>query len=219
MAAIWAIPLLLAITLHEAAHAYAANELGDPTAKELGRLSLNPIRHIDPFGTIVLPLLLLISPLGIVFGYAKPVPVNPRRLRNPRGGMALVALAGPASNLLQAAVGVVLLRLSLQSGMAQDSFVHSILTVLVYVNCLLAVLNMLPIPPLDGGRVLVALLPEPAASAFERFGRKGVVILLVVFLLLPMVTRALEIEFNPLWFLVGEPAVALAKFLFQLGGL
>lgn len=218
-AALWAVPLLLAITLHEAAHAFAANELGDPTARDLGRMTLNPLRHIDPFGTVILPLILLLSQVGIVFGYAKPVPVNARRLRDPRFGMALVALAGPASNLLQAAVAVVLLRVALQNGLPQDHFLRSLLTIMVYVNCLLAVLNMLPVPPLDGGRVLVALLPPASGAALERFSRKGVLLLLLVLFLFPLLARSLGIDFDPLRLLVGEPALALTHALFRMGGL
>ncbi|GAB5468763.1 MAG: site-2 protease family protein [Rhodospirillales bacterium] len=217
--AIWALPLLLAITLHEAAHAFAANELGDPTAKLLGRMSLNPLRHVDPFGTVVLPLILLISQVGIVFGYAKPVPVDARRLRNPRSGMALVALAGPASNLLQAAIAVVVLRLALQGGLEPESFLRSLLTIMVYVNCLLAILNLLPIPPLDGGRILVALLPAPAATALDRFSRKGILLLLVLFFLLPLLSRQMGTTIDPLRILVGEPAILLTHLLFRLGGL
>jgi len=218
-AAIWALPLLLAITLHEAAHAFAAYELGDPTARERGRMTLNPLRHVDPFGTVILPLMLLLSNIGIVFGYAKPVPVDTRRLRNPRGGMALVALAGPGSNLLQAAIAVVALRLALQSGMPQESFFHALLTVTIYVNCLLTVLNLLPIPPLDGGRVLVSLLPPRAGHALERFSRKGVLLLLGLFLLVPMVMHRLGSDFDPLRILVGEPALAIFHLLLSLGGL
>lgn len=219
MAAIWAVPLLLAITLHEAAHAYAAYELGDPTARERGRMSLNPLRHVDPFGTVVLPLMLLVMNVGVIFGYAKPVPVDARRLRDPRGGMALVALAGPASNLLQASIAVVLLRLLLHGGSEPGGLLHSMLTVAIYANCLLAILNMLPIPPLDGGRVLVALLPPPAGRALERFSRKGILVLLLLFLLLPMLSHRLELPFDPLRFLVVGPAIWLAHQLMALGGL
>ncbi|MEO1191104.1 MAG: site-2 protease family protein [Pseudomonadota bacterium] len=217
--AIWALPLLLAITLHEAAHAYAARELGDPTAALLGRVTLNPLRHIDPFGTVVLPLILLLTQVGIVFGYAKPVPVDPRNLRDPRGGMALVALAGPASNLIQAAAAVVILRLALENGLSADSPLRSLLTVMVYINCLLAVLNMLPIPPLDGGRILVALLPPQAGAALEGFSRKGIWLLLAIFFLLPLFSRQAGLSIDPLAWFVGEPAVALTHLLFRLGGL
>lgn len=216
--AIWALPLILAITLHEAAHAYAAKELGDPTAQELGRMSLNPLRHVDPFGTVVLPGLLLLLQAGIVFGYAKPVPVNPRRLRDPRWGMAWVALAGPACNLLQALLAVFLI--SLLPGIDQRSgqFLPSMLIVMVYINCLLAILNMLPIPPLDGGRILVALLPPAAGARLLAFSRKGVLLLLILFLVWPLLDRQLGLGFNPLTIVITDPAIWLTHSLLALAG-
>ncbi len=216
--AIWALPLLLAITLHEAAHAFAAKRLGDPTAQELGRMSLNPLRHVDPFGTVVLPLLLLILQTGFVFGYAKPVPVNAARLRDPRWGMALVALAGPGSNLLQALIAAILLVFAMNQGLAQGEFLSSLLIVAVYINCLLAILNMLPIPPLDGGRVLVALLPPEAGAALARYSRQGILVLLALFFLLPLVSRELELGIDPLNFFITDPARWLTHSLLSVAG-
>ncbi|MEQ8652857.1 MAG: site-2 protease family protein [Kiloniellales bacterium] len=216
--AIWALPLILGITLHEAAHAYAAKELGDPTAQERGRVSLNPLRHVDPFGTIVLPGLLLLLQAGIVFGYAKPVPVNPRRLRDPRWGMAWVALAGPASNLLQALVAVFLISLLPGLGQEPGGFLASMLIVMVYINCLLAILNMLPVPPLDGGRILVALLPPAAGAKLLAFSRKGVFLLLILFLVWPLLNRQLGLGFDPLSILITEPSLWLTHSLLSLSG-
>ncbi len=204
--AIWALPLILAITLHEAAHGYAAKELGDPTALELGRVSLNPLRHVDPFGTVVLPGLLLLLQAGIIFGYAKPVPVNPARLRDPRWGMAWVALAGPGSNLAQALVAVLIMGAMNAAGMPPEGFLRSLLIVMVYINCLLAILNMLPVLPLDGGRVLVALLPPAAGAKLQTFSRQGVILLLILFLAWPLLNRQLELGFDPLSLLITDPA-------------
>ncbi len=216
---IWALPLLLAITLHEAAHAYAAKLLGDPTAHALGRMSLNPLRHVDPFGTVVLPLLLLLLQAGIIFGYAKPVPVNAGRLHDPRWGMALVALAGPASNLLQAAIAAVSIVFILNLGLPHDHFLQYPLRVMVYINCLLAILNMLPIPPLDGGRVLIALLPPQAGAKLEQFSRKGVLLLLALFFVMPLISRQLDLGFDPLAHVITQPALGLMHLLLRWAGL
>ncbi len=216
---IWAIPMLLAITLHEAAHAFAAKRLGDPTAEELGRLSLNPLRHVDPFGTVVLPLILLATQSGFVFGYAKPVPVNARRLRNPRWGMALVALAGPGSNLVQAAIAAILLVFALNLDLPEGHFLFHLLIIMIYFNCLLAVFNMLPVPPLDGGRVLVALLPPKAGAWLEGISRKGVLVLLALFILVPLLNREMGLDFDPFGYLIVGPARALMHLLLWIAGL
>lgn len=177
--AIWALPVIFAITIHEAAHGYAARALGDRTAESLGRLSLNPLRHIDPVGTVIVPGLLLALG-GFLFGWAKPVPVNFNNLRQPRRDMALVAVAGPLSNAAQALFWALLLKLLLQSG-AQSGLVLGFTQMAVagiVINLILMVLNLLPLPPLDGGRVLTGLVPEALARKLDRIEPYGFFILL-----------------------------------------
>jgi Zn-dependent protease len=180
--AVYAIPVLFAITLHEAAHAWASARLGDPTARDLGRLSANPIRHIDPIGTIVVPLLILLTSKalgggGMLFGWAKPVPIEVSRLRRPRRDLGLVAAAGPAANILMALLWAALLKLLtvLEIGL---EFPLLVAQAGILVNVGLAVINLLPLPPLDGGRILAALLPYRAAVAFYRIERFGLLIVL-----------------------------------------
>jgi Zn-dependent protease len=184
--AIWALPVLFAITLHEVAHGYAARRLGDPTAAMLGRLSLNPIRHVDPVGTIAVPVvLLLLSKLmggGFLFGWAKPVPVDYRRLRNPRRDMALVAAAGPLANLAMALGWGLLLKLALAMDADQGLWLglRYMAVAGIVVNLVLMVLNLLPLPPLDGGRILAGLLPLPLAMRYARMEPYGLVIVIVL---------------------------------------
>ncbi|VAW55136.1 FIG004556: membrane metalloprotease [hydrothermal vent metagenome] len=179
--AVWAAPILFAITLHEAAHGWVANKLGDPTAKKLGRITINPIKHIDPVGTIVVPLFLAtVSPF--VMGWAKPVPVQPQYFKSPMLDMALVAVAGPASNFIMACIWAMFIQLSV---MTLDQ--SQVLTFLVkmgengiIINIVLMVLNLLPIPPLDGGRVLAGLLPPKLALPYMQLERFGMVIILLL---------------------------------------
>ncbi|MGB6008580.1 site-2 protease family protein [Castellaniella sp.] len=187
--AVYALPVLFAITLHEAAHGYVARFFGDPTAQQAGRISLNPLRHIDLMGTIVVPLVLLFVTRfmggGLLFGWAKPVPVNWSRLRRPKQDMLWVALAGPASNLLQAIVWVLLWRLMLSTGVAQgaDSFWTLMAHAGVQVNLILMALNLLPLPPLDGGRIVFSLLPPRLAWQYGRIEPYGLVILIVLMMM------------------------------------
>ena len=165
---LYALPVLLAITLHEAAHGYVARHFGDDTAAMLGRVTLNPIKHIDPVGTIAIPLILaLVTHGAFVFGYAKPVPVRIRRLRDPKRDMIWVALAGPLSNLAQALIWGLLFCLLFVMGMSEPFFV-SMCIIGVIVNVVMFALNLFPVPPLDGGRVLVGLLPPGPAMALAR---------------------------------------------------
>jgi Zn-dependent protease len=186
--ATWLIPLVVAIILHEIAHGWVALAFGDPTAKRKRRLSLNPLRHVDPVGTVILPLVLAVSGAP-VFGWAKPVPVVARRLRNPRWHMMLVALAGPGMNLLLAIVGALawagLVWLAPPEGLGWD-FVLLNVGNFVLINVSLAIFNLLPIPPFDGGHVVESLLPRPLARRYARFGRYGFPILFLLLVALPM---------------------------------
>jgi Zn-dependent protease len=176
--------LVLSLSFHEAAHAWTADRLGDPTARLLGRLTLNPIAHIDWIGTVLFPLIAMSSGLPLI-GWAKPVPVNGARLRSPRRDFAVVALAGPVSNLLLAVAAALVLALveSTGGGGGTPSLAVSILTLAVYLNVLLAVFNMIPIPPLDGGNVLAGLVPEPVARLIDRVRPFGFLLLYLLLFL------------------------------------
>lgn len=216
---IWAIPVILAITLHEAAHGFVAHRLGDDTAWRLGRVSANPLRHIDPIGTILLPALLLLPGLLFhtrtpVFGFAKPVPVNFAALNNPKRDMIWVAAAGPATNLVMAlAAGIVAHALPLLPG-GVDSWVAWNLVNMIWLNILLAVFNMIPLPPLDGGRVAVGLLPRALAIPFAKLERFGMLILIFLLLVLPTIKPGL----NVLGQIVMGPALSLEGFIYGLTG-
>ncbi|HTW26397.1 MAG TPA: site-2 protease family protein [Acetobacteraceae bacterium] len=197
------IPVVLAITLHEAAHGYAALALGDDTAKRMGRLSLNPIAHIDRFGTIILPGFLLIAQLltihriAFMFGWAKPVPVDARRFRDPRRGMMVVAAAGPAMNFLLAWIAALLLPGWALIGLGPLPFWVEMLQLFLLANLVLGLFNLIPIPPLDGGRIAVGLLPLELARRWARLERAGIIIVLLVVFLLPAVLREAGIAFDP----------------------
>ncbi len=194
---------VLAITLHEAAHGYAAHALGDDTAKQAGRLSLNPLRHVDRFGTIILPGILLISQLltigrvAFMFGWAKPVPVNPWGFRHPRRGMALVAAAGPASNFVLAWLGALAMHVTDNWTGSRGDMAATFLEAFVITNLALGLFNLLPIPPLDGGRIVVGLLPEALALRWARLERAGLVIVLLGVFIMPQVLRSAGIAFDP----------------------
>lgn len=179
--AVWAVPILFAITLHEAAHGWVASKLGDPTAKQLGRITINPIKHIDPMGTVVVPLFLaMISPF--VMGWAKPVPVDPRYFKSPLLDMALVAVAGPVSNFFMACFWAIFIQLALLS--LEQSQLLAFLAEMgqngIIINIVLMVLNLLPIPPLDGGRVVAGILPPKVAIPFMQLERFGMIIILLL---------------------------------------
>jgi Zn-dependent protease len=194
--AVMAVPAILAITLHEAAHGYAALTFGDPTAKEAGRLSLNPIRHVDPMGTIILPGLLLLSSAPFLFGWAKPVPVNFNRLRAPRRDMVWVALAGPGMNIGIAILSALFLHLVPETPGLTGSVVTAALQYSIFINVILAVFNMIPLPPLDGGRVAVGLLPLPLARGLARTEKYGILLLLGVLIGFPLLGSTIGVELD-----------------------
>ncbi len=182
---VYALPVLFGITLHEAAHGYVARMFGDPTAWQAGRISLNPIRHVDPVGTIVVPLVLLFSTKlfggsGLLFGWAKPVPVDWSRLRNPKRDMAWVALAGPASNLVMAILWAITLRLLAEAGASASDFWARMAIAGVQVNLILMALNLVPLPPLDGGRIVCSILPNRMAYQYSRIEPYGILILILL---------------------------------------
>ena len=216
---VWAIPVLLAITLHEAAHGFVAWRLGDDTAYRLGRVTFNPFRHIDPFGTVIMPALLLFASDGrILFGYAKPVPVAFHRLNRPRRDMVLVAAAGPATNLaLSLASAALIHALPIFGGEVKEWVAYNILNS-VWINVLLCVFNMLPIPPLDGGRVAVGVLPQALSDRLARTERVGMFVILGAMFLLPWIGDMVGMNLNVFGWLVGVPAEYLMGLILQLTG-
>jgi len=187
--ATWLIPLVIAIVFHEVAHGLVARRFGDTTAESQGRLTLNPIKHVDLIGTLILPLALAISHAP-VFGWAKPVPVNYRRLKNPRRDMVLVAIAGPGMNLVLALLGAAILAATVSlSGGAQDGtarFIAANALNFVLINLFLGIFNLLPVPPFDGGHVVQGLLPPSLARSFGKIGRYSLLVLVMLLLVLPM---------------------------------
>lgn len=191
-----AIPAIIAITFHEAAHGFVAWKLGDSTAHSQGRVTFNPIRHLDMVGTILIPGLLLASGARFLFGWAKPVPIDPSKLNNPRRDMVLVAASGPGINFGLALVSGVLLSLAGLAGAGEGALGRA-LSASIYINAILAVFNMIPLPPLDGGRVAVGLLPAPIAYRLARMENYGLYLIVAVLFLLPIVTRGIGYEIDP----------------------
>ena len=212
---IWIIPVLFAITLHEAAHGWIAGKFGDHTAKMMGRVTLNPVKHIDPVGTIIVPLALLIMSTGFIFGWAKPVPINFNALRSPKAGMIWVALAGPGANLIMAIGWLFVAILTFNNNIP---IMLKMAGAGIFINILLAVFNLLPIPPLDGSRVISALLPNPLAYKYNQLERFGFVILIGLmfiggfsYIVWPIVGLAL----NSLSVLSGLNLISLMSYVFS----
>jgi Zn-dependent protease len=215
----WVLPVLLAVTFHEAAHGFVAWRLGDDTAYRLGRVTFNPLRHIDPFGTVILPAMLLLGSGGrVMFGFAKPVPVDFRRLRRPRRDMVLVAAAGPGIN-----IGMAMLAALLVSRLPADptgpvEWLGYNLFNAVWINVVLAVFNMLPLPPLDGGRVAVGLLPDALARPLSRLEPYGFFIILGILVILPLLGSTIGLDIGILDRLVVAPAEWLVDIIFAVVG-
>ena len=215
---VWVLPLVIAITFHEAAHGFVAHRLGDNTAWQLGRVSFNPLRHIDPFGTLILPAVLLLSHAPFLFGYAKPVPVNFRNPNHPRMDMVWVAIAGPVTNILLA-LGAAFAFHAL--GLVPDNaarWVADNLKNALIINVILAVFNMLPIPPLDGGRVAVGLLPNALAIPLSRLEPYGMLILIGILLLLPMLGNQLGLNLDVISVIVRTVTGYVIQFLLLVTG-
>jgi len=217
-ASTWVLPVVFAVTFHEAAHGFVAYRFGDDTAWRAGRVTFNPLRHIDSFGTIILPAMLILLRSPFLFGYAKPVPVNFRRLHRPRRDMVWVALAGPVTNILLATISALLVYglVLLPSGAAD--WLEANLANSILINVVLCVFNMLPLPPLDGGRVAVGLLPDALAIPLARLERYGMLILLLFLFLLPYVGERTGLNLNVLGWIVGVPAEALYNFILMITG-
>ena len=217
-ASLWVLPVLLAITLHEAAHGWVAWKLGDDTAYRLGRVSFNPLRHVDGMGTVILPALLVIVRAPFLFGWAKPVPVNFSRLNSPRRDMVLVAAAGRMTNLGLAVISALLFHVvpalpeSIQLWAARN------LSNSMMLNIVLAVFNMLPLPPLDGGRVAVGLLPDALARPLAKLERHGLFIIIAFIFILPAVGKFVGFDFNIFVWIVMEPVNFLANAIAVLTG-
>jgi Zn-dependent protease len=217
-ASTWVLPVILAVTFHEAAHGFVAYQFGDDTARRAGRVTFNPLKHIDPFGTIILPAMLILLRSPFLFGYAKPVPVNFGRLDRPRRDMVWVALAGPGTNVLLAIISALLFYAVglAPPGIAEwlaDNIKNSIV-----INVVLCVFNMLPLPPLDGGRVAVGLLPDALALPLARLERYGMLILLLFLFLIPYIGEQTGYNLNLLGWVIGVPAEALYQFILTITG-
>ena len=216
---IWAIPVLLAITMHEAAHGYVAWRLGDPTAMRAGRVTANPLKHIDPVGTLLLPGLLLLIRAPFLFGFAKPVPVDFSKLRKPKRDMVLVAIAGPASNILLAILSALLIGLGNILPTSAGLWLVNNLENSIIINLLLAIFNLIPLPPLDGGRIAVGLLPRSVGWRLAKLEKFGLFILLGLLFVVPMLMKEIGVVFDPLHWLVIVPVQGLFDLLRGITGI
>ena len=213
------VPVVVAVTFHEAAHGFVAYRFGDDTAWQAGRVTFNPLKHIDLFGTILLPALLLLSSSGrFMFGYAKPVPVNCNRLNRPRRDMVWVAVAGPATNVLLAILSSLLIYGLFLFPAGPAEWLERNLANSILINVILCVFNMLPLPPLDGGRVAVGLLPDALAFPLARLERYGIFIVLLFLFVLPYLGERTGLDLNILGYLIGVPADALYDFVLTITG-
>ena len=218
LATIWVIPVIIAVTFHEAAHGFVAYLLGDETAWRLGRVTFNPIRHIDLFGTILLPGILLLMHAPFLFGYAKPVPVNFRALRSPRRDMVLVAAAGPATNIALAVVAALAFHAVGYFPATAAQWLAANLRNALVLNVVLAVFNMFPLPPLDGGRILVGILPQAVAAPIARLEPYGIFILIGLLILLPLLAAQLGLNVDPLSRLLAVATRAIIDAIIQVTG-
>jgi Zn-dependent protease len=217
-ASTWVIPLVIAITFHEASHGYVARLFGDDTAWRLGRVSFNPFKHIDPFGTVLLPAFLLLMRSPVLFGYAKPVPVNFQALRNPRRDSIWVAAAGPTMNLALATLSALAFHLLVLLPDAVRPWIAENLKNALIINVLLAIFNLLPLPPLDGGRIAVGLLPNALAAPLARLEPYGMVILIGLLFILPLLGARLGIDLNVVWQLVQRLTNVIIDAILWLTG-
>ncbi len=212
----WIVPVLISVTMHEAAHGYAANLLGDDTAKKLGRVTLNPFKHIDRFGTVILPLLLILIKSPFIFGWAKPVPVMFHRLKNPLRDMVIVAIAGPLTNIALAIISASILSLMQNLSLLDNLWLVRTLINFIFINIILAVFNMIPVPPLDGGRVAVGLLPKYFSYQLAKLERYGLFIIVGGLFLLPLLGKEIGIPLEPIhWFIqyVSNFLLTIISFL------
>ena len=215
---VWVLPLVIAITFHEAAHAFVAHRLGDDTAWQLGRVTFNPLKHIDPFGTLLLPGILLLSHSPFLFGYAKPVPVNFRALNHPRIDMVWVALAGPVTNILLALLAASAFHLIGFAPAGSAQWIADNLKNALVINVVLAVFNMLPIPPLDGGRVAVGLLPNILAYPLSRLEPYGMLILIGILIILPLAGTQFGLNLDVISSILRTSTGFVIRLLLQLTG-
>jgi Zn-dependent protease len=218
-ASTWIVPVIIAITFHEAAHGFVAWRLGDDTAYRLGRVTFNPFKHIDRFGTVILPGLLLLMKSPFLFGYAKPVPVRFGNLRHPRRDMVLVAAAGPGINLALAVASAFLLYPTLEMPDTAQRWSQETLFNSLRLNLVLAVFNMLPLPPLDGGRVAVGLLPRALATPLAQLEKWGMLIIIGAIFILPLLGRNIGLDLDIFGWLVGVPVYHLMRGILALAGL